>query len=387
MNFSRLANELAGVKNPLYSLRDEMKAEGKPIVDLVRGNVNEHGIVFPPDALMEILAEALGSSRVYKPDSLGQSSAREAIAKHYAELRIQPDQIVITPGTSVSYWYAFKLLAESGDEILCPQPSYPLFDYIARICGVRMTNYRLLESRDWAIDLEYLENQITTRTRAIVLISPHNPTGMVADSAQLEGLADIAMRHRLAIISDEVFSEFLFDIAPLPRAASTKAPLVFTLNGFSKMFALPGIKLGWMVVSGDDALVRKSVSALEMVSDTFLPVNEMVQFSVPHIFSRGKNFQQTYKEWVRKCHDLAMSNLADVDFVRPAGGFYVTIPTFEEEDQASKELLRDHGILTHPGYYYDIKPNHLVMTFIHDHRDLPKCFRRISIAARLHSGA
>src|SRR5262249_10476925 len=156
------------------------------------------------------------------------------------------------------------------------------------------------------------EHQITTRTRAIILISPHNPTGMVADDSQLAGLAEIAGRHHLPIIADEVFGEFLFGIDKLPRAAYTNAPLVFTLNGFSKMFALPGIKAGWMVVSGEDGLVRKSMSALEMMSDTFLPVNEMVQFAVPGIFTRGRAFQRDYHNWVRKCHDLAIGSLADV---------------------------------------------------------------------------
>jgi aspartate/methionine/tyrosine aminotransferase len=244
-----------------------------------------------------------------------------------------------------------------------------------------------MESREWALDLEDLERQIGTRTRAIVLISPHNPTGMVADDRQLAGLAEIAERHRLPIIADEVFSEFLFGLEKLPRPAATKAPLVFTLNGFSKMFALPGMKLGWIAVTGDPTLVRKSMSALEMMSDTLLPVNEMVQFSVPEIFSQGVAFQKDYIAWVRHCFDRAMSGLADVDFVRPRGGFYVTIPTFEDEEKAATELLRDYGILTHPGYYYDIKPNHVVTTFIHEQRSLTKCFRRISMAARMSNGA
>ena len=244
------------------------------------------------------------------------------------------------------------------------QPSYPLFDYIARLCGVYMRHYRLDESRGWAIDLEHLEHQITTGTRAIILISPHNPTGMVADENQLRDLAEIAARHALPIISDEVFSEFLFGLDSFPRAASTEAPLVFTLNGLSKMFALPGMKIGWMAVSGADDLVAKSVSALELISDTFLPVNEIAQFATPDIFSRGKAFQKEYVDWVRQCHERAMKGLADLDFARPKGGFYVTVPIFEEEEKASTDLLREHGILTHPGYYYDIKPNHLVMPFI-----------------------
>src|SRR5207244_8546364 len=198
-----------------------LKAEDAKIVGLGRGNVNEHGIVFPPGLLDQILKNAAEAARVYRPDSLGQRPARESIARYYGTLGIPADQVVITPGTSVSYWYCFKLLAEAGDEILCPQPSYPLFDYIARLAGVQMTHYRLRESHQWAIDLDYLETQITNRTRAIILISPHNPTGHVADDDQLRGLAEIARRHSLPIISDEVFSEFIFDMDVFPRVAAT----------------------------------------------------------------------------------------------------------------------------------------------------------------------
>src|SRR5215475_7611028 len=156
VHFSHLTDELAGVKNPLYALHDELREKGSPIVDLVRGNVNEHGIVFPQDVLAQILTESLAPASVYKPDSLGQPVAREAIARYYSDLNLKPNQIVVTPGTSVSYWYCFKLLAEPGDEILTPRPSYPLFDYIAKLCGVHLTHYRLLEHKDWAIDLNYL---------------------------------------------------------------------------------------------------------------------------------------------------------------------------------------------------------------------------------------
>jgi alanine-synthesizing transaminase len=383
MRFSSVSEKLEGQKNPLYVLLEELRHGATPVVDLVRGNVNEHGIVYPEDVLRDILSNALSSARIYRPDSFGQPAARDAVARYYEPLTIPASQILITPGTSISYWYCFKLLAESGDEILCPQPSYPLFDYIAQLCGVEMTHYRLLESRDWAIDLDHLEHQISTRTRAIVLISPHNPTGMVADQTQIDGLAEIASRHQLPIIADEVFSEFLFGLDALPRPATSRAPLVFTLNGFSKMFALPGIKFGWLAVTGDPALVGKSMAALEMISDTFLPVNEAVQFAAPEIFARGATFLTGYKKWIRTCFEAAMSGLSEVEFVRPRGGFYVTVPTFEDEEKAATDLLREHGILTHPGYYYDIKPNHVVMTFIHEPERLLESFQRIRSAARL----
>jgi aspartate/methionine/tyrosine aminotransferase len=131
VRFSSLGGNLTGEQNPLYALHARLIGEGRPIVDLVRGNVNAHGIVFPPVLLDEILRGAAGAARLYRPDSFGQAVAREAIARYYGISRIDPSRILLTPGTSVSYWYCFQLLAERGDEILAPQPSYPLFDYIA----------------------------------------------------------------------------------------------------------------------------------------------------------------------------------------------------------------------------------------------------------------
>jgi alanine-synthesizing transaminase len=384
MFFSDFAANLGGPKNPLYQLHERLKADGAQVTDLVRGNVNEHGIVYPADTLAEILKEAAGSARIYRPDSLGQRPARDAIANYYAGLNISPDNIVVTPGTSVSYWYCFKLLTETGDEILCPQPSYPLFDYIARLAGVYMRHYRLDERRGWAIDLDHLEDQITSGTRAIVLISPHNPTGMVADEDQLRGLAEIAARHALPIISDEVFSEFLFELNSFPRVASTSAPLVFTLNGFSKMFALPGMKVGWMAISGEESLVKKSVAALELISDTFLPVNEIAQFATPQIFDRGGAFLQQYKNWISRCRNAAVEGLKAVGFVAPKGGFYITVPIAHDEEQATADLLEKNGILVHPGYFYDIAPDHLVMTFIDDPESVGTHFEKI---ARVCSGS
>ena len=381
MRFSSLADSLTAPKNPLYLLHDELRAAGQPILDLVKGNVNEHGIVYPQDVLSQILQDATARARVYKPDSLGQIEARDAISAYYQN-RIPSAQFVITPGTSISYWYCFKLLAEPGDEILTPQPSYPLFDYIARLCGVTLTTYAWDESEGWAIDLQHLDRQVSSRTRAIVLISPHNPTGMVASPEQLHELAGIAARYEIPIISDEVFNEFLFDRDALPRPAFTDAPLVFTLNGFSKMFALPGMKIGWIGVSGDEHLVERALSALELVSDTFLPVSEAAQFAVPQIFAKGQQFLAGYRQWIIDSRNVALECLAGCDVVRPAGGFHVTVRLSMDEDRAALQLLRDDGILVHPGYFYDIAPDHLVMTFIQEDLDLRKAYTAIAQLCR-----
>lgn len=382
---ANLSRELPASLNSLYKARSDALARGEQIIDLITGNVNQHGVSFPPDKLNPILLAASEQARVYRSDSLGQAVAREAIARYYeaAGLSLPAKQILLTPGTSFSYFYCFKLLAETGDEILCPSPSYPLFETIAKLCGVTLRFYRLVESSHWQIDLDYLESQITTKTRAFVLISPHNPTGMVASQEQLEALAEIANRHRLPIIADEVFSEFLFGIEELPRPALTRAPLVFTLNGFSKMFALPGWKLGWVAVSGDPEWVEKSMATLELISDTFLPVNEIVQFSVPGIFREGKSFQSKYKNWVQRCREIAVSTISSctsLQLVPPSGGFYLTVGlpgAKTDEDALAVHLLERSKVLVHPGYFYDIPPSHLVMTFIQEPEVLRAALERI----------
>lgn len=382
MELSDLALELSGEKHPLYALHDSLIENGIAITDLVRGNVNEQGLVFPDELLAEILLSAAKDARVYRPDPFGQVIARQAISQYYSGNKITPQQILLTPGTSISYWYCFKLLAEAGDEILCPLPSYPLLDYIARISDVNLRYYRLSESAAWAIDMKELELQITAKTRAIVLISPHNPTGMVASYDDLVALAELAAKYNLAIISDEVFAEFLFELDELPRPASMPAaPLVFTLNGFSKSFALSGLKLGWIAVSGDQALVGRAMSALEMISDTFLPVCELSQFACAGIFEHGKDFQKTYIDWVKKSRNIAVEILSATRFFPPpGGGFYLTVPLSPEadEDELALRILQNERILCHPGHFYEIEGSHLVLTFIHESSGLKDCLKRIA---------
>jgi aspartate/methionine/tyrosine aminotransferase len=155
---------------------------------------------------------------------------------------------------------------------------------------------------------------------------------------------------------------------------------VFTLNGFSKMFALPGMKIGWMAVTGSEELVRRALAALEMISDTFLPVNEIAQFAVPAIFERGGDFLRDYTGWIGRCRSAAVDALASGSFTPPRGGFYLTVPVEDDEEKVALALLKRDGILVHPGYFYDVEPNHLVMTFVHDLDRIPETFAKIQEA-------
>ena len=182
MMLSNIATKLQGESNSLYRLRDALKLQGHGIQDLISGNINTQGYLFPQELLEKILIGGLHLSRTYQPDPFGRKPAREAVSAYYRNcgFPVDPECVLITPGTSLSYWYCFKLLADEGDEILCPCPSYPLFDYIALLSGVKLIPYRLMEKNNWAIDVDHLEASVSTRTRALVLISPHNPTGHVS---------------------------------------------------------------------------------------------------------------------------------------------------------------------------------------------------------------
>jgi alanine-synthesizing transaminase len=365
MKFSDIVQRFDAPLNALYRERDARRARDAKMIDLVSGNVNQAGLVFPPASLKQALTKGAQRAEIYAPNPLGQPVARAAVSAYYKRegVNVPADQIVLTAGTSLSYFYLFKLLANPDDEILCPTPNYALLNSIADLAGVRVTSYGLREGKRWNMDLNGLRARITARTRAIVLISPHNPTGAVATEDELAALTEIASKHNLPIISDEVFSAFVFN-GRLPRPAQQKTPLLFTLNGLSKMFALPGMKLGWIGVTGQQEPVKKALQALDMISDTFLPVNEAVQFALPDIFTKGKKFLAGYQQEIGLRAERASQLLKGLDFVKPEGGFYLTLKVKGDEEKAALNLLRKEGILVHPGYFYDLEGSHLVLSFV-----------------------
>lgn len=371
VRLSGLASAFHADTNPLYRERDHRLRRGLPVVDLVSGNVTEQGIAFPAELLHNLFAKAVRASQRYRPDPLGQLPARQAISAYYGShgIDIPASRVVLTPGTSLAYWYAFSAFCDPGDEVLAPRPSYPLFDELANLARVQMTHYRLDQSRGWAIDIESLASAITDRTRAIVVVSPHHPTGAVATHREIDAIAALAADRQVPIIADEVFGEFLFGLDSLPRPAASSAPLVITLNGFSKLFALPGIKLGWMAVTGQNAAVTRTLTAFERMSDAFLPVNEIIQAATPTIFAHGQPFLAHYRAEIARRRDDSLAALAKtprVSFVSPRGGFYAAlrVNTALDDEALALHILRTAGCLVHPGFFYGLEPTHLVLSLV-----------------------
>jgi len=367
--FADFAADFIGSLNPLARAKKERLERGLPLYDYASGSVHDTGILFPQDILKSAMDHAFVCAEKYAPDSKGQLVAREAISHYYPGYKDgDEERIILTPGTSQSYWYVFTLLANAGDEIVVPRPCYPLFEYIAKLCKVTLTYYDL-EVKDgaWGLNIDSLNRALSEKTRAIVLISPHNPTGHVLSRTESELIRHVACEKNIPLIVDEVFYEFVFDETcyengNLPqRTVLADCPLVFTLNGFSKMFALPGMKIGWIKVDGRPDAVNTAVSALEMIADTFLPVQEMAQFAAAEIFKNGQVFLREYKKTIRD----RWIEMKDVYSVVPQGGFYgVKFIGDRDEDVYALELLHKHGVLVHPGYFFTCPEPAVVFSFL-----------------------
>ncbi|MBC8075725.1 MAG: pyridoxal phosphate-dependent aminotransferase, partial [Chloroflexales bacterium] len=298
-------------------------ARGPGYVDLTSSNPTQQGLLFPADVLRDA-ADAYWPSRRYAPNALGLLAAREAICAYYARrappLPLEPGNIAITASTSEAYSLLFALLCEPGDNVLAPEVSYPLFEYLAALHHVELRPYVLDEERGWQLDERSLLEAADERTRAVLLISPHNPTGAIVRRAMpaLDALG-------LPLICDEVFAEFTYAAPATPPlgALHPHAP-VFHLNGISKLFALPDLKLGWIAMSGP---ARARFGArLELLNDTFLGANALTQTMLPALFERGWPFVQEMTARVQtSIYDAIwrLEHIPSLDVRPPDGGYYL----------------------------------------------------------------
>ncbi len=321
-------------------------------IDLTSNNPTHQGLLFPAKVLASA-AEEYWSERCYNPDPRGSKTARKSIADYYLrrtpQISLDLDDIFITASTSESYSLLFGLLTEPGDNVLAPVASYPLFDFLAELHHVELRPYALDEMRGWRIDPASLHAQCDDRTRAILIVSPNNPTGAIVTHA-LPALTTID----LPIIADEVFAPFTYSVAHTPPLGVLHPEIpVFHLNGISKMFALPDLKLGWVALN---AAARSFAPRLELLNDTFLGSNALTQYMLPMIFEQGELFVQEMQQYVRSNLDMTLERLGPCSrlMVQPPDGGYYLFPEvygWDDEEELVLHCLR-HGVLVHPGYFY-----------------------------------
>lgn len=345
--------------NPISLLLAAKRRKGVEVLDLTESNPTQAGLQYASDTLEALAAT---QSLRYDPDPAGISVARLAVSGYYSQRghAVPVNRILLTASTSEAYAYLFKLLADAGDEILTPQPSYPMFEFLAALESVRAVPYPLLYQDGWELNFAELEHAITSRSRAIILVNPNNPTGSFLKRRELERLLQICTGRDLAIISDEVFSDYTF--GPDERRMDTLVDVAdvptFCLSGLSKVVGLPQMKLGWMVASGPGRQV--AFERLELIADTYLSVATPVQAGLARLLAEGTGVREQIRGRVRNNLVLLQSHVganAACRVLEVEGGWYATlqVPRTRSEENWVLELLEHDDVLVQPGYFYDFE--------------------------------
>jgi hypothetical protein len=346
--------------NRLTQALEARRRDGARVLDLTESNPTRAGLVYPPE-----IVRAFDDPRmlVYEPSPAGAAEAREAVASYYAARgqRVETERILLTASTSEAYAWLFKLLSDAGDHVLVPRPSYPLFEFLANLESVEVRQYPLAYHGGWAIDLEALGAAVSERTRAVVLVNPNNPTGSYVKRAELQALSRLCAQRRIALVSDEVFSDYALgpDAERVSTLVGVEECLAFSMSGLSKVAGLPQMKLGWIVTSGPAALRTEAIEKLEWIADTYLSVSTPVACAAARLLVSGALVQRQIRE--RTAANLAVAKEAlagsAAGILAVEGGWYVTLrmPRIRGEEDWAIHLLSQEGVLTQPGFFYDFE--------------------------------
>jgi aspartate/methionine/tyrosine aminotransferase len=351
---------------------EEVRARGAKVLDLAVSNPTRAGLQYEERAILGALASPRALD--YDPQAKGLPEAREAVAGYYREQHgvrgLDGEQIILTTSTSEAYSFVFRLLCNSGDELLVPKPSYPLFEFLADLQDVKLAPYELIYDHGWQMDFPSLEKAVTGRTRGVVVVHPNNPTGSYMHWAEVETLNSFCMEHRLALIADEVFLDYGLEDTVHASFAGNRKVLTFTLSGLSKVVALPQMKIAWVVTSGPESEAAEAMGRLEVIADTYLSMNAPLQWATPALLAQRKKIKPQMLARVR-------TNLRELDRQLAAqqacqrlsveGGWYAVlrVPVTRSDEDLAIELLREKSVLVHPGHFYDFpRDGYLVLSLI-----------------------
>jgi alanine-synthesizing transaminase len=386
---SRLPVALA--VNAISRAVERCRAGGVTFLDLTETNPTRVGLAYPPEII-----DSLADPRVlsYDPDPLGIESARSSIASLYSAAGHVTDarHIVLTASTSEAYGVLFKLLADAGDNVLVPQPGYPLFDSLTALETVESRPYRLEFHGTWVIDRDSVERAATSRSRAVLVVSPNNPTGSMLRQDDREWLAATAAERGWAVISDEVFGDY--PLRPAADASSfvgERRALTFVLGGLSKSVGLPQVKLAWMRVGGPDDLVGSAIERLSIICDTYLSVSTAVQLAVPKLLSMGQDVRDAIRVRIEanlRTLENLVSEFPAATLLTPEGGWsaVLRVPATSSEEALVLRLLADARVLVHPGFFFDFSGEaYLVVSLLPDPDTFGRAVRQVLMASAIEN--
>jgi alanine-synthesizing transaminase len=346
------------------------RGTGKPLIDLTVSNPTECGFLYDEEAILDSLRNP--KALKYEPNPRGLDVARTAVAQYYAErgAAVSNDDIFLTTSTSEAYSYAFRTLCNPEDELLIPEPSYPLFEFLADIQDVRLARYPLVYDYGWQIDFHSLEQAITPRTRGVIVVHPNNPTGHFCKPDEIRKLNEICAAHEIAIIADEVFLDFVLHGKRHTTFAANHGAVTFTMSGLSKICGLPQMKAAWLVVSGPEPYKAQALARLEVIADTYLSMSAPIQLAIPAFLGQRHAF---HKQLLAR----VSANLFELDRQLAAqkscgrleveGGWnaVIRVPATRSDEELALELVATNGVYVQPGHFYDFhSEGYLVVSLI-----------------------
>jgi alanine-synthesizing transaminase len=372
--------------NEFASRLEALRASGAALIDLTESNPTRAGLAWPGDVLRDALGT--GDLAAYEPSPRGLPAARRAVAAYLAVrgALVDEERILLTASTSEAYALLVKLLCDPGDAVLAPAPSYPLVDVLCELEAVRVERYPLRYDGAWHLDVAALADAVGERTRAIVAVSPANPTGAVLAADELAVVEALCAERGLALVCDEVFADTA--TAPFASAAAASRCLAFHLSGASKVCGLPQLKVAWIAAAGPDALVAAALARLDVVLDAYLSVSAAAQLALPALLAGRERFLAPLRERLARNRAAlaAVATGAPFDLLASGGGWSVVLRTGATVDEEALCLaLLDDGVAVHPGFFYDFeRQGHLVVSLLPEPARFAEGVARVArrIAAR-----
>jgi aspartate/methionine/tyrosine aminotransferase len=370
-------------QNQYTQALERFRSSGRKLLDLTASNPTNIGLHYETERLLTSLGHLQALD--YEPVAKGLLPAREAVVGYYRKrgVNLSAEQLFLTVSTSEAYMYAFRLLCDPGDEVLVPQPSYPLFEFLADLQDVKLVPYELIYDHGWQIDFHSLECAITSRTRGVLVVHPNNPTGSYVKQTEKTLLDRVCSNHELAVIADEVFLDYSLGPGSELSFAGSRGALTFTLSGLSKISGLPQMKVAWMAVSGPEALGADAIARMEVIADTYLSMNAPLQWALPEMLASRSGIQQQLRARVRE-------NLAELDTqlgeqtlchrLEVEGGWYaiLRVPATRTDEELAIELLESESVLVQPGHFYDFASDgYLVISLITPAEEFREGLRRV----------
>jgi len=346
------------MKNRLAQLLEEKRRSNVDIIDLTESNPTIIGLDYPEDAILASISHQ--DAFTYSPTPRGLETARNAVAKYYASrgLGVSSEDILLTASTSEAYSFLFKLLADPGDQILVPRPSYPLFEFLAQLESALAKPYPLYYETGWCYDLDALDSLLDQGPKALILVNPNNPTGSYIKREEWSHIKEICCARQISLICDEVFADYRLDesVHPFDPASDNDFP-TFLLNGLSKTAGLPQLKLSWILLRGPEKMKRTQLENLEVIADTFLSVGTPVQRAAPDLLAMAGEIRKQIHCRVQTNYDYLRISCLDspAQCLIAEGGWYAVLrlPRIQSEEEWILQILGATDTLVHPGYFYD----------------------------------